>query len=125
MAFNGRTVCRIFFHSSLCHHIGDRPIEITLQRAWQALTWPQRLRLLGLLLRGGFADTSELNMNAVEALKNDDVITSVVAEYSQKFPQVTLIELFYENMFGETGCKASIRQQLVTWTSRSDALIKR
>ena len=70
-------------------HAGDRPIEITLQRAWQALTWRQRLRLLGLLLRSGSVDTSELNAQAVEALKDDDIITSVVAEYSEKFPQVS------------------------------------
>ena len=69
-------------------HAGDRPIEITLQRAWQALTWPQRLRLLGLLLQSGPVDPSELNAQAVEALKDDDIITSVVAEYSEKFPQV-------------------------------------
>ncbi|CAL5228667.1 g11840 [Coccomyxa viridis] len=68
--------------------LGDRPIEITLQRAWQALTWPQRLRLLGLLLQSGPVDPSELNAQAVEALKDDDIITSVVAEYSEKFPQV-------------------------------------
>lgn len=67
---------------------GDRPIEITLQRAWQALTWPQRARLLGLLLQSRSVDTSELSAQAVEALKDDDVIESVVAEYSQKFPQV-------------------------------------
>ena len=33
-------------------------------------------------------DPSELNAQAVEALKDDDIITSVVAEYSEKFPQV-------------------------------------
>ena len=80
--------------SSSLNHAGDRPIEITLQRAWQALTWPQRLRLLGLLLRSGSVDTSELNMTAVEALKDNDVITSVVAECSQKFPQVRQSRLF-------------------------------
>ena len=68
---------------------GDRPIEITLQRAWQALTWPQRIKLLGLLLQSGSVDISQLNAEAVEALKDDDVITSAVAEYSQKFPQVS------------------------------------
>ena len=69
-------------------YAGDRPIEITLQRAWQALTWPQRLQLLRMLLQSGSVDTSELNAQAVEALKDDDIITSVVAEYSEKFPQV-------------------------------------
>ena len=73
-------------------HSGDRPIEITLQRAWQALTWPQRLKLLGLLIQSGPVDPSELNAQAVEALKDDDIITSVVAEYSEKFPQVNHVD---------------------------------
>ena len=47
-----------------------------------------------MLLRSGFADTSELSMDAVEALKDNDVITSVVAEYSRKFPQVMSSWLF-------------------------------
>ena len=34
-------------------------------------------------------DISQLNAEAVEALKDDDVITSAIAEYSQKFPQVS------------------------------------
>ena len=34
-------------------------------------------------------DISQLNAEAVEALKDDDVITSAVAEYSQKVPQVS------------------------------------
>ena len=41
-----------------------------------------------MLLQSGSVDTSELNAQAVEALKDDDIITSVVAEYSDKFPQV-------------------------------------
>ena len=27
--------------------LGDRPIEVSLQRAWDALSWRRRLRLLG------------------------------------------------------------------------------
>lgn len=31
---------------------GDRPIEITLRRAWQALSWRRRFELAGQLLQG-------------------------------------------------------------------------
>ncbi|KAJ4777089.1 TraB family protein [Rhynchospora pubera] len=32
--------------------LGDRPIEITLERAWNSLNWNEKLRLLTLLFRG-------------------------------------------------------------------------
>eukprot|EP00471_Norrisiella_sphaerica_P005298 CAMPEP_0184479656 /NCGR_PEP_ID=MMETSP0113_2-20130426/1292_1 /TAXON_ID=91329 /ORGANISM="Norrisiella sphaerica, Strain BC52" /LENGTH=334 /DNA_ID=CAMNT_0026857781 /DNA_START=154 /DNA_END=1158 /DNA_ORIENTATION=+ len=31
--------------------LGDRPVEITLERAWEALTWSERLNLINLLLK--------------------------------------------------------------------------
>jgi pheromone shutdown protein TraB len=45
-----------------CLVLGDRPIEITLQRAWDALTWPRRLQLLRDLLgaAGALAPASEV-----------------------------------------------------------------
>ncbi len=68
---------------------GDRPIEITLQRAWAALSWRQRWQLLRALWqsRGEAADVSA---DAVEAMKDDDVISSVLAEYSAAFPEACL-----------------------------------
>jgi len=42
--------------------LGDRPVEITLQRAWDALPWRQRGALLGDLVRGATSPLpSELN----------------------------------------------------------------
>ena len=38
-----------------CHCLergaGDRPLEITAQRAWEAVSWGQKLQLLWLMLR--------------------------------------------------------------------------
>ena len=36
-----------------CLVLGDRPIELTLSRAWEALSWGRRLQLLGDLLAAG------------------------------------------------------------------------
>jgi pheromone shutdown protein TraB len=43
-----------------CLVLGDRPIEITLSRAWEALTWRRRLQLLGDLATAGTASSDEV-----------------------------------------------------------------
>ncbi|XP_042393540.1 traB domain-containing protein-like isoform X1 [Zingiber officinale] len=40
--------------------LGDRPIEITLERAWSSLNWSEKLRLVMSLFRGISSSSSEL-----------------------------------------------------------------
>ncbi|XP_042454016.1 traB domain-containing protein-like isoform X3 [Zingiber officinale] len=40
--------------------LGDRPIEITLERAWSSLNWSEKLRLVMSLFRGLSSSSSEL-----------------------------------------------------------------
>ncbi|KAK9901278.1 hypothetical protein WJX75_003832 [Coccomyxa subellipsoidea] len=67
--------------------LGDRPIEITLQRAWASLSWRQRFQLLSALWQSQ-GQAADISAEAVEAMKDDDVISSVLAEYSANFPEV-------------------------------------
>lgn len=43
-----------------CLVLGDRPIEITLSRAWEALSWQRRLQLLGDLVSAGVASSEQV-----------------------------------------------------------------
>lgn len=45
-----------------CLVLGDRPIEITLSRAWEALTWPRRLQLLGDFATAGMGSSDQVRM---------------------------------------------------------------
>lgn len=70
-------------------HAGDRPIEITLERVWAALSWRKRLRLLRLLLldaRGAGAVPAEAV--AAGAAAADDAVAAVIAQLSDGFPEV-------------------------------------
>ena len=49
--------------------LGDRPIEITLQRAWDALTWRRRAELAAAALRSAATPVPALDAAAVEAMK--------------------------------------------------------
>ncbi|GAU15475.1 hypothetical protein TSUD_45120 [Trifolium subterraneum] len=48
--------------------LGDRPIEITLQRAWKALNWTQKLSLLKIVI-GGITSSSDISTNKLELQK--------------------------------------------------------
>jgi len=54
-----------------CLVLGDRPIEITLSRAWEALSWQRRFQLLGDLVLAGTASSSQV---CALLLLGDDVI---------------------------------------------------
>lgn len=43
-----------------CLVLGDRPIEITLSRTWEALSWQRRLALLGDLLASGMSASDKV-----------------------------------------------------------------
>uniref|UniRef100_A0A061SPB2 Trab domain-containing n=1 Tax=Tetraselmis sp. GSL018 TaxID=582737 RepID=A0A061SPB2_9CHLO len=60
--------------------LGDRPIEITLQRAWE--------QLLGLLAAGIFSPLPELDGAAIEALNSEGPVTSMFSEMGRRFPQL-------------------------------------
>ncbi|PSC70033.1 traB domain-containing isoform X1 [Micractinium conductrix] len=69
--------------------LGDRPIEITLQRAWDALSWRQRLRL-GTELAEGLLSVQQgsLEEAAVERLKEDDAVSLLFAALGQQYPEL-------------------------------------
>lgn len=71
--------------------VGDRPIEITLLRAWDALSWRKRLQLLWLLLQSRGGGAADIGTADVEAMKDDDVIMAAVKEFSSTLPEVGML----------------------------------
>ncbi|KAK9796679.1 hypothetical protein WJX73_007300 [Symbiochloris irregularis] len=67
--------------------LGDRPIEMTLQRAWRALTWQQKARLgwEGLKLA---ASNLQVDEETVESLKDDNMAATFEATLSREFPKL-------------------------------------
>ncbi|KAF6265342.1 TraB family-domain-containing protein [Scenedesmus sp. NREL 46B-D3] len=69
--------------------LGDRPIEITLERAWNALPWPRRFRLLGDLMLASFApQAEELTAADVERFRSDDTISQFFDQLSSTYPEL-------------------------------------
>ncbi|KAI3735219.1 hypothetical protein L6452_14709 [Arctium lappa] len=51
--------------------LGDRPIEITLQRAWSSLKWSEKLSLVIAILRGITSSSDQSKMNFKDSTTND------------------------------------------------------
>ncbi|MGC1119640.1 MAG: TraB/GumN family protein [Candidatus Methanofastidiosia archaeon] len=60
----------------------DRDISVTLKRAWNAMGFTEKLKLLYALLAGFFVDTEEV----LEELKNQDIVTELMEELAQQAP---------------------------------------
>lgn len=60
--------------------LGDRPIEITLQRAWTSLTLTEKLKLIGSLFRGITSKSSVLSENNI---KDEEMEGSTFKLYEQ------------------------------------------
>jgi len=65
----------------------DRPIQITLQRTWRKLSLKERLLLIGSSITAIF-ETDDLDEEAIEELKEKDVLTAAVDEIAKKAPTV-------------------------------------
>ncbi len=68
---------------------GDRPVEITLERMWAALSWRKRAAFLRALVAGGAPPGGA--PSAAGAAGADDAVAAVIAQLSASFPEVGLL----------------------------------
>jgi len=68
--------------------LGDRPIEITLRRAWASLSGRERLRLTSYLIRALLQPASAMSLDEdlVERLKEDDAVSLMLAQLASSYP---------------------------------------
>uniref|UniRef100_A0A0D6R8Y6 TraB domain-containing protein n=1 Tax=Araucaria cunninghamii TaxID=56994 RepID=A0A0D6R8Y6_ARACU len=67
--------------------LGDRPIEITLERAWKSLKWTEQVKLVSTLLQGIYSTSlciSEGNFK----MKTDDALSTMFRELSMFYPSL-------------------------------------
>jgi len=65
--------------------LGDRPIEITLQRSWALLSFYDKTRFMWHLIKDSNFDVTE---DDIEKLKSNDIITELMSEFMNEFPSL-------------------------------------
>ncbi len=63
----------------------DRDVRITLRRAWKALSWWHKAMLLSSIL-GGLFEKQELSEDDLRELRQEDVLSRLMAELGEAFP---------------------------------------
>ncbi len=65
----------------------DRDVRITLRRAWQSISWWQRIRLLAEIVVSVF-DSPEVSEDELERIRDQDVVTEVMNELGRMMPDL-------------------------------------
>ncbi|KAK3258291.1 hypothetical protein CYMTET_32659 [Cymbomonas tetramitiformis] len=66
--------------------LGDRPIEITLKRAWAGLSFREKCRVLSNLALVRREGSEIMTTQMIEEMKSDDAISSSFRQLAQEFP---------------------------------------
>ncbi|XP_027367025.1 traB domain-containing protein isoform X2 [Abrus precatorius] len=74
--------------------LGDRPVEITLQRAWKAMKWTEKLSLVISVIRG-IASSSNISTNKLKEAGSDDGTFQLYEQLSFSYPSL-LLPLIHE-----------------------------
>ncbi|XP_020236839.1 traB domain-containing protein isoform X2 [Cajanus cajan] len=67
--------------------LGDRPIEITLQRAWKAMKWTEKLNLVLSIIRG-ISSSSNISVNKLKEASQNDGPFQLYEQLSFSYPSL-------------------------------------
>jgi pheromone shutdown protein TraB len=69
--------------------LGDRPIEVTLRRAWDRLSLSQKVLFVKMLWSAYTSEQSEQSQELLEALrKDDDAVNGMLVALTEEFPEL-------------------------------------
>ncbi|KAL6131974.1 hypothetical protein ACLB2K_070346 [Fragaria x ananassa] len=67
--------------------LGDRPIEITLERAWNSLTWTEKLSLVTSVFRG-ITSSSDMSQMSLKESSTSDSTFQLYEQLSSSYPSL-------------------------------------
>jgi len=84
--------------------LGDRPISITIKRAWAKLSLFEKLKFIYFCAKDSFS-IGDLNIEDIENLKNTDIYTQMVEEFTKYLPVLAETLLHERDLFLSTMLK--------------------
>ena len=95
---------------SLC----DRDIRVTLRRAWKSTSFFKKGYLLTSLIAGLF-DSEEIDEKKLEELKQQDVLTELMAEMGESLPDMKRVLIDERDIYLSEKIKSTPGNNLVPW----------
>jgi len=75
--------------------LGDRPVEISIKRAWYSLSFWEKMRLLWMVL----TESLEITEADIEKMKSGDLLSQLVEELSGEFPTIATTLLHERDLY--------------------------
>eukprot|EP00889_Picochlorum_renovo_P001985 jgi/Picre1/29015/NNA_004409.t1 len=81
--------------------LGDRPIEVTLKRAWKSLSLRQKINFLKLVIVGfQYSNSSLVDVKKLEEIrKDDDAVNAMLYALADAFPEVAEALVFERDLY--------------------------
>lgn len=81
--------------------LGDRPIEVTLRRAWENLSLLEKVDLLQILIKDVWAkDGQRMSLEQLEDLRSDDdTVNAILNRLSEKFPKLAEALVYERDLY--------------------------
>lgn len=70
--------------------LADRDIQTTFKRIWQKCKWTDKLKLITTIVMSIF-DTEEFDEEAIDELKQEDVLTAALSEMGKEFENIKIV----------------------------------
>lgn len=93
-------------------YLCDRDIRITLRRAWKSTSLFRKFYLLSSLIAGLF-DSEEIDEEKLEELKNQDVLTELMAEMGDSLPEMKRVLIDERDIYMAERIKETPGQHVV------------
>ncbi|KAH0468060.1 hypothetical protein IEQ34_003093 [Dendrobium chrysotoxum] len=106
--------------------LGDRPIEITLERAWNSLVWTEKLRLVISLFRGITSSSINISGSNFKETEIDGGPFQLYEQLSKSYPSLLQPLMYERDTIAKTkldGYSACVYPQYLAWSlKRSKAV---
>ena len=100
--------------------LGDRPLSITLKRAFGSLSLWQKAQFLWVIMREMKTDISQED---VEKCKSSDVLEELIEKLSQEFPTLHRVLVSERDLFLAHVLKSSASKHIMTTAGPQPALV--
>ena len=100
--------------------LGDRPLSITLKRAFGSLSLWQKAQFLWVIMREMKTDISQED---VEKCKSSDVLEELIEKLSQEFPTLHRVLVSERDLFLAHVLKSSASKLIMTTAGPQPALV--
>jgi len=93
--------------------LSDRPIRITMLRAWRTMSFWEQCKLLAAILEGALGGGGEIDENALRELRRSDVLSEAMNELASYLPRLKTVLIDERDRYMAQSIAQSVGRRVV------------